>query len=63
VHRDQSGRVIDVAELRDRAIREQQDERAREAERKTWTEGLVQREQREKRAQEEAKMSRVDVTR
>jgi len=63
VHRDQSGRVIDINELKDRARREQLEEKRKEAERKEWTKGLVQREQREKQLQEEARMSKADVAR
>ncbi|WOO84414.1 Pre-mRNA-splicing factor CWC26 [Vanrija pseudolonga] len=63
VHRDQSGRVLDVNELRDAARREEEDERRKEAERKEWGKGLLQREEREKRAREERKMGERDVAR
>ncbi|TXT07265.1 hypothetical protein VHUM_03435 [Vanrija humicola] len=63
VHRDQSGRVLDVNELRDAARREEEEERRKEAERKEWGKGLLQREEREKRAREERKMGERDVAR
>jgi pre-mRNA-splicing factor CWC26 len=63
VHRDQSGRVIDVNELKDKARRQQMEEKLKEEERKEWTKGLVQREQRERRVAEEATMTKKDVAR
>lgn len=63
VHRDQSGRVIDVNDLKAKAIQAEMDEKAKAEERKQWTKGLVQREETERRLQREAAMSRVDVAR
>ncbi|KAL1406824.1 Pre-mRNA-splicing factor cwc26 [Vanrija albida] len=63
VHRDQSGRVLDVNELRDAARREEEEEKRKEAERKEWGKGLLQREEREARAREERKMAGRDVAR
>jgi pre-mRNA-splicing factor CWC26 len=63
VHRDQAGRVLDVEQLRAEARREELEEQLKEQEREEWTKGFKQREERERRAKEEASMSSKDVAR
>ncbi|KAL7424106.1 Pre-mRNA-splicing factor cwc26 [Cryptotrichosporon argae] len=63
VHRDASGRVIDMAKVQEEALREAEAEKRKDAERKEWSKGLVQRQQRQDRADEERDMGRRDVAR
>nr|XP_018263721.1 pre-mRNA-splicing factor CWC26 [Kwoniella dejecticola CBS 10117]OBR85879.1 pre-mRNA-splicing factor CWC26 [Kwoniella dejecticola CBS 10117] len=56
VHRDASGRVIDIAKLKEEERRAEEEEKRKELERKEWTKGLVQRQARETRRQEEREM-------
>lgn len=63
VHRDQSGRVLDVEQLRAEARKAELEEQRKEEERKEWTKGFKQREELERRAKEELKMAREDVAR
>ncbi|CAK9787300.1 hypothetical protein CC85DRAFT_284339 [Cutaneotrichosporon oleaginosum] len=63
VHRDQAGRVLDVEQLRAEARREELEEQLKEKEREEWTKGFKQREERERRAKEEAAMASQDVAR
>ncbi|WRT67247.1 uncharacterized protein IL334_004214 [Kwoniella shivajii] len=62
VHRDASGRIIDVAKLKEEERQREEAEKRKELERKEWTKGLVQRQARETRAKEEREMGqRADV--
>ncbi|EKD01346.1 bud site selection-related protein [Trichosporon asahii var. asahii CBS 8904] len=63
VHRDRSGRVLDVEQLKQEARREELEEKLKEEERKEWTKGFVQREDREAAAKELKKMESKDVAR
>lgn len=63
VHRDRSGRVLDVEQLKQEARREELEEKLKEEERKEWTKGFVQREDREVAAKELKKMESKDVAR
>lgn len=63
VHRDQSGRVLDVEALREEARKAEEEEKRKEKERLEWTKGLVQREERERRAREEKLAGEKDVAR
>ncbi|WVR05134.1 hypothetical protein IAU60_002146 [Kwoniella sp. DSM 27419] len=63
VHRDATGRVIDIAKLKEEERLKEEEEKRKEAERKEWTKGLVQRQQREQKAREEREMAQVDVGR
>ncbi|WWC69326.1 uncharacterized protein I206_103264 [Kwoniella pini CBS 10737] len=56
VHRDASGRVIDVAKLKEEEKRQEEEAKRKELERKEWTKGLVQRQARDSRRKEEKEM-------
>jgi len=63
VHRDSSGRIVDIEKLK-REAKEKEDEEKRKArEREEWSKGMVQREGREARAREEREMGERDVAR
>ncbi|OCF41459.1 pre-mRNA-splicing factor CWC26 [Kwoniella heveanensis CBS 569] len=63
IHRDASGRVIDVAKLKEEELRLEEEAKRKELEKKEWTKGIVQRQQREERAREEREMAQADVGR
>lgn len=63
VHRDQSGRVLDVDQLKEEARLAEEEEKRKEREREEWTKGLVQREAREQQAREEQLAGEQDVAR
>lgn len=63
VHRDRSGRVLDVEQLKQDARRSELEEKLKEEERKEWTKGFVQRDAREQAAQQLKKMKTEDVAR
>jgi pre-mRNA-splicing factor CWC26 len=63
VHRDASGRIVDIEALKAEEKRLEDEERRKEREREEWTKGLVQRRQREERAMEEREMGERDVAR
>ncbi|WWD16014.1 hypothetical protein CI109_100439 [Kwoniella shandongensis] len=63
VHRDATGRVIDIVQMREEARKAEEEEKRKEAERKEWTKGLVQRQNREERAKMEREMGQSDVAR
>jgi pre-mRNA-splicing factor CWC26 len=54
VHRDASGRIVDMQQLEADARRREQDELDRKRQRAEWTQGLTQRRERERQEQEEA---------
>lgn len=63
VHRDSSGRIVDIEKLK-REAKEKEDEDKRKArEREEWSKGMVQRQGREARAREEREMGGRDVAR
>ncbi|WVF72096.1 hypothetical protein IAT40_006908 [Kwoniella sp. CBS 6097] len=63
VHRDATGRVIDVAKLKEEERQLEEEAKRKELEKKEWTKGVVQRQQREERAREEREMAQADVGR
>lgn len=63
VHRDQTGRVLDVEALKAKAKQDELDEQRKAAERKGWTKGLVQQDVARQRAAEERRMATADVAR
>ncbi|XAO22606.1 pre-mRNA-splicing factor CWC26 [Cryptococcus bacillisporus CA1280] len=63
VHRDVTGRIIDVKKLHEEEKRREEEERRKEAERKEWTKGMVQRKNREEYRRLEKEMAAADVGR
>lgn len=63
VHRDASGRIVDVAKMKEEERLAELEEKRKEREREEWSKGFVQRQQREARAKEEAEMRQQDVGR
>lgn len=63
VHRDATGKIIDVKKRQEEERRREEEERRKEAERKEWTKGMVQRRDREERRRLEKKMAEADVGR
>lgn len=63
VHRDVTGRIIDVKKLQEEEKRKEEEERRKEAERREWTKGMVQRRDREEKRRLEKKMAEADVGR
>ena len=63
VHRDTTGRIVDVQKLKEEERKREEDTKRKENEREEWGKGFVQRRQREERAKEEKEMSRKDVAR
>ena len=63
MHRDASGRIVDVEKLKEEARVRELEEKRKAKEREEWSKGFVQRRQREDRAQEEHEMGRRDVAR
>ncbi|WWC89907.1 uncharacterized protein L201_004836 [Kwoniella dendrophila CBS 6074] len=57
VHRDASGRIIDVKKLKEEEKLREEEEKRKELERKEWTKGLTQRQNRESRLKEEREMA------
>jgi pre-mRNA-splicing factor CWC26 len=63
VHRDSSGRIVDIEKLK-REAKEKEDEDKRKArEREEWSKGMVQRQGREAQQREEKEMGGRDVAR
>ncbi|WWD01259.1 hypothetical protein V866_008202 [Kwoniella sp. B9012] len=56
VHRDASGRIIDVNKLKEEERLRDEEAKRKELERKEWTKGLIQRQARVTRAEEEKEM-------
>jgi pre-mRNA-splicing factor CWC26 len=63
VHRDASGRIVDVEKLKAEEKAREKEEERKEREREEWTKGMVQREEREARVREERDMAERDVGR
>lgn len=63
VHRDSSGRIVDIEKLKREARDKEDEERRKAREREEWSKGLVQRQKQQDRAREEAEMGRNDVAR
>ncbi|WVO13947.1 hypothetical protein L204_101572 [Cryptococcus depauperatus] len=63
VHRDATGRVIDIEQLRIEEKAKEEQERLKELERKEWTKGVTQRRQREEQTKLESEMTAADVGR
>lgn len=63
VHRDVTGRIIDVKKLHEEEKGREEEERRKEAERKEWTKGMVQRKNREENRRLEKEMAAADVGR
>lgn len=63
VHRDASGRKVDVEKLKREAKAQEEEERRKAREREEWSKGLVQRQKQQDRAREEAEMGNKDVAR
>jgi pre-mRNA-splicing factor CWC26 len=63
VHRDASGRVLDVEALKEEARKAEAEEKRKEKEREEWGKGITQRKEREERAQLEKEMSTKKVER
>ncbi|EIW69386.1 hypothetical protein TREMEDRAFT_68663 [Tremella mesenterica DSM 1558] len=63
VHRDASGRIVDVKKLKEEEKRKAEEEKRKAREREEWTKGLVQRKAREERSKEEREMGERDVAR
>lgn len=63
VHRDASGRIVDIEKMKEEERRKEDDEKRKKKEREEWSKGLVQRQQREQRVREEQEMARADLGR
>jgi pre-mRNA-splicing factor CWC26 len=63
VHRDSTGRKVDVEKLKREAKEKEEEEKRKAREREEWSKGMVQREGREARAREEREMGERDVAR
>ncbi|KAI9638068.1 putative Bud site selection-related protein [Dioszegia hungarica] len=63
VHRDASGRIVDVEKLKAEEREREEEEKRKEKEREEWSKGIVQRRQREERVREERDMADRDVGR
>lgn len=63
IHRDASGRVMDVEALKAEAKRAEEEEKRKEREREEWGKGITQRRDREERARLEKEMSTKKVER
>ncbi|KAK1924873.1 putative Bud site selection-related protein [Papiliotrema laurentii] len=63
VHRDASGRVLDVEALKEEARKAEAEEKRKEKEREEWGKGITQRKEREERAQLEKEMITKKVER
>lgn len=63
VHRDASGRIVDVEKLREEELAKEREEERKKREREEWTKGFTQRRNREERAREEKDMADQDLGR
>jgi pre-mRNA-splicing factor CWC26 len=63
VHRDSSGRIVDVEKLKREAKEKAEEEKRKAREREEWSKGMVQRQGREDRARQEREMGETDVAR
>jgi len=63
VHRDSSGRIVDVEKLKREAKEKEEEEKRKAREREEWSKGMVQRQGREDRARQEREMGERDVAR
>ena len=63
VHRDASGRIMDVEKLKEEERLREEEEKRKAKERDEWSKGLVQRQQREQRARDERQMGEQGVAR
>ncbi|ORX39961.1 Pre-mRNA-splicing factor of RES complex-domain-containing protein [Kockovaella imperatae] len=63
IHRDASGRIIDVEKLKEEEKKRVEEEKRKEREKEEWTKGMTQRKEREERAREELEMRDKDVSR
>ena len=63
VHRDASGKVLDVAALKAEAKKAEEEEKERERKKEEWGKGLKQREDREERAKLEREIASSRVER
>lgn len=63
VHRDTSGRVMDVEKLRAEQRAQELEEERKKKEKEEWSKGLVQRQNQEARRREEREMGERDVAR
>ena len=63
VHRDASGRIVDVEKLKEEERRKEAEERRKAREREEWTKGLVQRRRRDEERAREREAGETDVAR
>ena len=63
VHRDASGRVLDVEAMKEEARKAEEEEKRKEKEREEWGKGITQRKEREERAKLLDDMSHKKVER
>jgi pre-mRNA-splicing factor CWC26 len=63
VHRDSSGRIVDIEKLKKEAKDKEEEDRRKAKEREEWSKGMVQRDGQRERARQEAEMGRTDVAR
>lgn len=63
IHRDSSGRIVDVEKLKREAKAQEDEEKRKAREREEWSKGLVQRQKQQDRAREEVEMRSRDVAR
>jgi pre-mRNA-splicing factor CWC26 len=63
VHRDASGRKLDIEKMRAEEKAKEEEEKRKEKEREEWSKGITQRQDREERAQLEKHMATQDVAR
>jgi pre-mRNA-splicing factor CWC26 len=63
VHRDSSGRIVDVEKLKKEAKEKEEEEKRKAREREEWSKGMVQRQGQRERARQEEEMGRTDVAR
>ena len=63
IHRDASGRILDVEKLKEEERKKAEEEVRKAKEREEWTKGVTQRRERELRAREEIEMRSQDVSR
>jgi pre-mRNA-splicing factor CWC26 len=63
VHRDASGRIVDVEKLKAEAKRAEEEEAKKTREREEWSKGLVQRQRQKDRIRQEMEMDKQDVSR
>ena len=63
VHRDASGRIVDIEKMKEEERRAEEEEKRKKMERQEWSKGLVQRQQREQRVREERAMGEAGVGR